>query len=307
MCYTNSVTHWKSYEVRITELKGAKMRKIYSYVADRRDFIEDANHQYVAWAKPPYEIVFKNCTEYDLKVLGQQNSFILSKGESKTRSSDNCFSRFVVNTPNGKFWFDEEGGVIVGREVRQGLEDVVPILNNGVIEFRHRPKKWTLKNRSIKKVQNPAYQIKVRNCTPYDIIIWLDNDMIDVVKSKWINTVSLPSGNHMLYFDTKEEEYVSHDKYGIWDDFIGPVNGCQMGIIEDFLNLEPSWKEIIDRKRGYAGWFEVEKIFKERMFFWQHFVGPGSIEPFIRELCSRYDAKKKEIEIVCNTIDYRLD
>lgn len=286
------------------------MRKIYSYEDDRWEFVENANHQYVAWARPPYEITFKNCTKYDL-AIGSMKWMSLNKGESKTVPSDYSISRFWVNTPHGKFWLDEEGGVITGREVRQGplQNDVVPISNDGVIEFRHMPKKWSLKNRSIRPVQNPAYQVKVRNRTPYDVIIWLDNHIIDVVKSKWINTVYLPSGNHMLYFDTKEEEYVFHDKFGNWDAFIGLVNGCQMGIVEDSLSIEPSWQTIINKMRGYAGWCEVEKIdtFRDRMFFWQAFTGPGSIEPYIAHLYTNYDAKKKEIDLAYNTIDYRLD
>lgn len=291
------------------------MRKIYSYEGDRWEFVEDANHQYAAWKRPAqtYEITFKNCTKYDLAIVSESSTqwIKLYENESQTLSSKYWISRFWVNTPHGKFWFDEEGGVITGRELRQGFlqNDVVPILNNGVIEFWHMPRKWSLQKRSIKPVQNPAYQVKVRNCTPYDVIIWLDNDIIDVVKSKWTNTVRLPSGNHMLHFDTKEEEYVFHDKFGNWDAFIGSLNGCQMGIIEDFLHIEPSWQTIIDKRRGYAGWYAVEKTetFRDRMFFWQNFTGPGSIEPYIAHLYTGYNAKKKEIEIRYNTIDYRLD
>lgn len=290
------------------------MRKIYGYETDSWRFVEDANHQYVPWLEP-CEIVFRNYTQYDLMLVRQEGAMPwmeLKRGQSKTVSSDNwLISRFFVKMPNGMFWFQEECGVIIGREVRQGFlqNEVVPIHNNGAIEFLHMPKKWTLEKRSIKKVHNPAYQVKVCNHTPYDVIIWLDDDIIDIVKSKWINTLSLPSGNHMLWFDTKEEECLSHDKFSIWEDFLGPVNGCQMGIIEDFSNVEPSWQKIIDRMRGYAGWYEVEKIdaFKERMFFWQHFIGPGSIEPFIRHLYATYAAKEKNIDIWYNTIDYRVD
>lgn len=290
------------------------MRRVYSYEDDRWEFVENTNHQYVAWVRPPYEIMVKNCTKYDLMIVSQEGSMSwlkLNKGERKKFSSEYWISRFWVNTPHGKFWFDEEGGVITGRELRQGFlrNDVVPIFNDGVIEFRHMPQKWSLQKRSIKPVQNPAYQVKVRNRTPYDIIIWLDNDIIDVVKSKWINTVCLPSGNHMLYFDTKEEEYVFHDKFGNWDAFIGPVNGCQMGIIEDFDHIEPNWQTIMDKRRGFAGWYAVEEIqdFRNRMLFWQCFTGPGSIEPYIAHLYTSYDANKKEIDLAYNTIDYRLD
>ncbi len=290
------------------------MRKIYSYETDRWKFVKSANHEYIAWAKTPYEMVFKNCTKYKLMVVREAGSMqwmYLGEGETKTISSDYLVSRFWVNTPNGKFWFDEEGGVIIGRQVRQGFlqNDVVPVLNDGVIEFRHMPKKWMLQKRSIKSFQNPAYQLKVHNCTPYDVIIWLDDDIIDIVKSKWVNTVCLPGGNHMLYFDTKEEEYLHCDKFGICDKFIGPVNGCQMGIIENSLYLEPSWKMIIQKRRRYSGWYEIDEsdYGRERMFFWQNFTGPGSIEPYIQHLCASYTTKQKEITIWYNTIDYRLD
>lgn len=290
------------------------MRKVYSYEADRWRFVENANHQYVSWAEPPYEIVFKNSTKYDLEVLkwdGSREWMSLKKGESKTVPFNYSIVRISVKTPKGKFEFDEEGGVVVARQIRQGSlqNDVVPISNDGVIEFRHMPSKGTLENYSIRKVQNPAYQVKVSNRTPYDVMIWLDNDVIGIVKSNWISTMALPSGNHMLYFDPKEEECVRHDRFNIWETFIGPVNGCQMGIIEDFSQIEPSWQTIIDKRRGYAGWYKVEKTddFRDRMFFWQHFTGPASIEPCIRNFYANYDAEKKKIEILYNTIDYRLD
>lgn len=287
------------------------MRKIYSYEENKKRFIGGANHQYIPWAEPPYKIVFKNCTKYDLRIVRQyvfMPEVRLNAGEIKNFPINEVCSRFLVDTPNGTFWCEERGGVIATRELRQGFlkEDVVPIWNNGVIEFRHMPKKWTLQKRSIRPVQNPAYQIKVRNWTPYDILIWLDDDIIDIVKSRCINTVFLPSGNHMLHFDTKEEEYGCHDEY--FGDFIGSINGCQMGIIEDFLNIEPSWAEILKRKLSYSGWYKIEKVsnFKKRMFFWEHFEGPALEEPFIKNLYSHYDTSKKEVEIRCNTIDYRL-
>ena len=141
------------------------------------------------------------------------------------------------------------------------------------------------KQYKISPLEKPAKMIRVCNFTSYDIIISIENTVVQKIEAKKEGEkcaskfVGIPT-NGVVYIDTVSEEIAWKDNYNIRENAILRVNGCCIKIDDEECS-------------------ECISV-----------IGPGLSEPYIRHLYASFRKNLEyegDINIYCNTIDYRLD
>lgn len=133
----------------------------------------------------------------------------------------------------------------------------------------------------VAPLKNLAKIVKAYNFTPYDIAISYENNVLQKLRGRKENErctsafLGIPLDG-ILYVDTLFEEIVWMDEYKCPKGTILRVNGACMEI----------------SKGQYVTKGTI--------------IGPAPMEPYIRHLYVSF-RKDMEIEIWCNTIDFRID
>lgn len=268
------------------------MREYYGELVECNDYRDDKSHKAIPLKRGGFKFELNNDTEYVLKVsIGDENSYanqklIEPKGKICIRINNYMVDIFVSTKENGgmKCNFTIEDGCMVKRNADKyivGKSYIVPIFKNGRVTTVNckdcRPNLGVKPKYEITTLKNAKRKLKVRNCSPYDIIISIDNNIIQKIERRKVNKepsskyIEIPEDG-ILYIDTLAEEV-------FWKkgDSIIKVNGCQVEYTE-----KSTTKVTI--------------------------TGPGSTEPYIHNLyVSPDDDYFKSISIWYNTIDFRLD
>ena len=167
---------------------------------------------------------------------------------------------------------------------------IAPVFKNGIITIvtcdNCGPNFGKEVKYKISPLEKPAKMIKVCNFTSYDIIISMENAVIQRIESNnkrnekcHSKFVGIPL-NGIIYIDTVSEEITWKDDYGVREAAILRVNGCCIKINNG------SCSECIS------------------------VIGPELSEPYIRHLYASFRRNLKyegDVNIRCNTIDYRID
>lgn len=273
------------------------MREYYGELIDGNSYRDDKRHKAIPLKKGGFNFELNNDTEYLLKVsIGHENSYenqklIEPKGKIFIRINNYMVDIFVSTKENGgmKCNFTIEAGCMVKRNADKyivGKPYIVPIFKNGKVTIVNckdcRPNLGVKTKYKITTLKNAKRKLEVRNCSPYDIIISINNNIIQKIEGRKVNKepsskyIKIPESG-ILYIDTLSEEIFWKDEYNIYGDSIIKVNGCQVEYTE-----KSATKVTIP--------------------------GPGSTEPYIHHLyVSPNDKYFNSIDIWYNTIDFRFD
>ena len=271
------------------------MRKYYGSIEDCKQYKNDSNHQAVVWKEFPFDFVVENTTEFPVEVHQKpswlKKPAILNPGEKVTITSNNWGDGTVAvikcdDDNVGCFFSISQGGMIersYDQECDSDKLHIAPVFDDSVVKIvtckNCGPNLGIVTAYNIVPIENPAKSITVRNGTLYDIILWVEDQIVAKIKSKETAEVGIYN-SCLLRVDTAEEEILwESDGINKYKKILR-VNGCCI--------------EIINGK--------VES---------QHFiVGPEESEPYVRflyETSSKLDENDPDLTIWCNTIDYRLD
>ncbi len=273
------------------------MREYYGELENCLEYIEDKNHKAIPWKMGAFTFEVQNDTEYTLELKSGNcyNSFATLRPKEKTQIWVDKFRSIEVSVyakgeSNLECSFEVEFGCMIKRNLVEHMEDkvyIAPTFKNGIVtivtcndcgpNFGVKPKY------SIIPLEKPARIIKVCNFTDYDLIISTENKVVQIIeankeKNKKCTSkfVGIPL-NGVLYIDTLFEEIAWKDKRKIFGDAILRVNGCCIKI-----------------RNGYC--YEYTSI-----------LGPVPSEPYIRHLYAVFSEYRSDVDIRCNTIDYRID
>lgn len=275
------------------------MREYYGELSNCLEYIEDKNHKAIPWKDYAFSFEFHNGTNYTLELKrGPYYSFATVGPKEKIQIQVDKWGDgeiFVSAKEDSSLEcnFDIERGCMIKRNLVEHMEGkvyIAPIFKNGVITIVTcedcGPNLGTKHEYKIIPLEKPAKRIKICNFTPYDIIISTENTVIQRIEANKKRNEKCSSKfigiplNGIIYIDTVFEEIVWKDRYKIYEDAILRVNGCCIkiddGKCSDYVSV----------------------------------IGPALSEPYIRHLY--VDFKKMfeyegDINIWCNTIDYRLD
>lgn len=276
------------------------MREYYGELSNCLEYIEDKNHKAIPWKDYAFSFEFHNSTNYTLELKRGRfyHSFATVEPKEKIQIQVDKWGdgELFVSAKEDiglKCNFVIERGCMIKRnlvEHMKGKVYIAPIFKNGIItivtcdncgpDFGAKPKY------KISPLEKPAKMIKVCNFTSYDIIISTEKTVIQRIEAnkkrneKCLSKfVGIPL-NGIIYIDTVSEEIAWKDDYNVYEDAILRVNGCCIKINNG------SCSECVS------------------------VIGPELSEPYIRHLYASFGKNFKyegDINIWCNTIDYRLD
>lgn len=277
------------------------MREYYGELSNCLEYIEDKNHKAIPWKGYAFSFEFHNSTNYTLELKKwnfNHNSFATVEPKEKIQIEvekwgDGEIFVCAKEDMRLKCNFDIERGCMIKRnlvEHMNGKVYIAPIFKNGIItivtcnncgpDFGVKPKY------KISPIEKPAKMIKVCNFTPYDILFSTKNAVVQRIEANKKRNekcsskfVGIPL-NGVIYIDTVSKEIVYKDHYNIYEDAILRVNGCCIKI-------------------NNGSCFECVSV-----------IGPELSEPYIRHLYASFVKTLEcegDINIWCNTIDYRLD
>lgn len=280
------------------------MREYYGELSDCLKYIEDKNHKAIPWKDYEFSFEFHNSTNYTLVLKRRTSDY--SRSITTVRPKEKI-QIHVEKSGNGRVFvyakentslrctFEVEQGCMIERSLEEHNESkvcIAPVFKNGIVtivecedggpNFGKKPKY------KITPLKKPAKTIKVCNFSSYDIIISTENTVIQRIRG-WKNRnekctsefIGIPLFG-VIYIDTVFEEISWKSEYAaVYEDaIILRVNGCCIKV-----------------KNGIC--YEDVTI-----------TGPILAEPYIRHL---YVSLKKnfeyegDINVYCNTIDYRLE
>jgi len=274
------------------------MRQYYGELNSNLGYIEDKNHQFIPWKDYKFSFKLHNNTNYTLVL--ERKSYVLAIVEPKE-----IIQIQVDGWGNGEIFvyakedrnlecnFDIECGCMIKRNLVEHMESklyIAPIFKNGIITIvtceNCGPNFGMKSEYKITPLEKPAKMIKLCNYTPYDLIISTENTVVQIIEAdKGKNEkcssklVGIPS-NGIIYIDTVFEEIAWKDSHSVYEDAILRVNGCYIkisnGICSEYVTV----------------------------------IGPALSEPYIRHLYASFGKSfpcEGDINIWCNTIDYRLE
>lgn len=274
------------------------MREYYGELSDCLEYIVDKNHKAIPWQDYEFYFEFHNSTNYTLILKRGHYSFATVMPKEKIQIKvdkwgDGEIFVYAKEDQSLKCDFDVERGCMIKRNLVKHMEGkvyIAPIFKNGIITIVEcdncGPNFGVKPQYKISPLEKPAKTVKVCNFTPYDLVISIENTVVQIIKAKKKQNdkcsstfVGIPL-NGIIYVDTVFEEIAWKDAYKIYEDAILRVNGCCIkidnGSCSDYVSV----------------------------------VGPALSEPYIRHLYAslrksfEYDG---DINIYCNTIDYRLE
>lgn len=273
------------------------MREYYGELSNCLEYVEDKNHKAIPWKDYAFSFEFQNSTNYTLE-LKRGYSFETVGPKEKIQIQVNKWGDgeiFVSAKEDSSLEcnFDIERGCMIKRNLVEHMEGkvyIAPIFKNGVITIvtceNCGPNLGTKPEYKIIPLEKPAKRIKVCNFTPYDLIISTENTVVQRIEANKKRNEKCPSKfigiplNGIIYIDTVFEEIVWKDRYKVYEDAILRVNGCCIRIDDGKCS-------------------EYVSV-----------IGPALSEPYIRHLYASFNKMfeyKGDINIWCNTIDYRLD
>lgn len=278
------------------------MREYYGELIDCHKYIEDKNHKAIPLKNYAFSFELHNSTNYTLILKGVYDSFYCIatvKPKEKIQIQANKWgeARIFVSAKEDSSLecnFYIESGCMVKRnlvEHMEGKDYIAPVFKNGIVTIVTcdncgGPNLGEKPHYKISPLKEPYKKVKVCNFTPYDLVISIENAVVQIIKAKKRQNDKCSSAfvgiplDGIIYVDTVFEEIAWKDVYNIHEDAILRVNGCCIKI--DNGNCV---------KYGYV-------------------IGPVLSEPYIRHLyvsLGKYPEDEGDIEIYCNTIDYRFD
>ena len=276
------------------------MREYYGELSNCLEYIEDKKHKAIPWKDYEFSFKFHNSTNYtlELKRKGKHYSFATVEPKEELQIQvdkwgDGEIFVYAKEDMKLKCNFDIERGCMIKRNLVEHIKDkvyIAPVFKNGIITIvtcdNCGPNFGKEVKYKISPLEKPAKMIKVCNFTPYDIIISMENAVIQRIESNnkrnekcHSKFVGIPL-NGIIYIDTVSEEITWKDDYGVREAAILRVNGCCIKINNG------SCSECIS------------------------VIGPELSEPYIRHLYATFRRNLKyegDVNIRCNTIDYRID
>lgn len=267
------------------------MRTYYGSIDECNSYIPDKNHKAVPWKEHPFSFELKNKTSH---VLIVQRTFprleCISKLNPNESISITCedwnYGRIMVKSSMDSSLccnFEIEEGLMIERNLVEVVEEnkiyIAPIFDNGMVRIIEckdpTPNFGNNQQLEVIPLEQPYTTINIENHTDYDIMVSVSNQsnqIIQTVGSKQNSQIGIPEYG-VLYIDTVKEEVPWHCNYSSKKKVL-KVNGCCLQICDGKV-------------------FDVHYI-----------PGPLYHEPYIRFL---YSHVAEDINIWCNTIDYRLD
>ena len=271
------------------------MREYYGELESCLKYIENKSHKAIPWKDYQFSFEFQNSTKYTLELKRKKNynSFATVRPKETIRIQIDRYGEgeiFVSTKENAELEcdFEVECGCMIKRnsvEPERGKVYIAPVFKNGIITIvtcsNCGPDLGVKPQYKVVQLKKIGKFIKVCNFTPYDIIISTEKKVIQMVEARkdekcTSKIIGIPL-NCTLYVDTASEEFAWKDKYGIFEDAILRVNGCCIRI----------------NNGSYHGCITI--------------IGPVLEEPYIHHLYAGFDQSSEELEIWCNTIDYRID
>ena len=276
------------------------IREYYGELGNCLEYIEDKNHKAIPWKNYAFSFELRNSTNYILELKRGRfyHSFATVKPKEKIQIQVDKWGNgeiFVSAKEDSslKCNFDIERGCMIKRNLVEHMKSkvyIAPIFKNGIITIvtceNCGPNFGIKPQYKIKPLKKPAKKIKVCNFTPYDIIISAKNTVIQMIEANNQRNEKIPSKfigiplNGTIYIDTVFDEIAWKDEYKVYGDAILKVNGCCIkiddGKCEEYVSV----------------------------------MGPALSEPYIRHLYVSFVKTLEyegDINIWCNTIDYRID
>lgn len=276
------------------------MREYYGELSNCFEYIEDKNHKAIPWKDYEFSFKFHNNTKYILELKRGKSCHIFAtvKPKEKIEIQVNKWGDGEIfvqakEVTDLKCNFKIERGCMIKRNLVKHVKDkvyIAPIFKSGIVTIvtcdNCGPDLGEKKQYKISPLKKTDKTIKVCNYTPYDIIISTENTVIQRIEANKKNGKKCPSklvgipSNGVIYVDTVSEEIAWKDDYRVFEDAILRVNGCCIKIND-------------------GSCFECVSI-----------IGPALSEPYIHHLYASFNKILKDegdINIWCNTIDYRLD
>ena len=268
------------------------MREYYGELSNCLEYIEDKNHKAIPWKGYTFSFEFHNSTNYTLELKRWNHSFATVRPKEKIQIEvekwgDGEIFVCAKEDIRLKCNFDIERGCMLKRNLVEHIEGkvyIAPIFKNGIItivtcdncgpDFGVKPKY------KISPIEKPAKMIRICNFTPYDIIISTKNTVLQRIEANKKRNEKCSSKFVGIPLNTVSKEIVYKDKYNIYEDAILRVNGCCI------------------------------KINNGTCIKCVSIIGPALSEPYIRHLYAGFGKilpYEGEVNIRCNTIDYRID
>lgn len=276
------------------------MREYYGELSNCLEYIENKNHKAIPWKEYPFSFEFYNNTNYTLELKRGKfyhHTFAIVTPKEKIQIQVNKWGggEIFVSAKEDislKCNFDIECGCMIERNLVEHINGkvyIAPIFKNGIITIvtcnNCGPNFGVKSKYKISPLKKPAKMIKVCNFTPYDIIISTENTVLQIIEARngdekcHSKVIGIPL-NGIIYIDTVYEEIAWKDPYNIYEDAIFRVNGCCIKINDGNCSESVS------------------------------VIGPVLSEPHIRHLHASFVKIFKyegDVNIWCNTIDYRID
>ena len=272
------------------------MREYYGELSNCLEYVRDKNHKAIPWKDTAFSFELYNSTEYILEL--KKGSSVIATVKPKKKNQilvEEIYGQnfFVSAKEDIKLScsFEMQEGCMVKRNLEENMTAkvfIAPVFKNGIVTIvkcnNCGPDLGKEPKYIIKSLKEPTIMVKICNFTNYDIIVSAQGTVLQKIEAKGNNRytskfVNIPLYG-IVYFDTVYEEMIWKDWHTSYGDSIMRVNGCCIKVANGYCN---------------------ESI---------TIVGPGSTEPYIHHLyasCSERLKYEKEIEIWCNTIDYRID
>ena len=271
------------------------MRKYYGCIEDCTQYKNDSNHQAVVWKEFPFDFVVENTAEFAVEVrqkpAWEKLPTVLNPGEKVTITCNKWGDGTVAvikcdDDAVGCFFSISQGGMIersYDEECDSDKLHIAPVFDGSVVKIvtckNCGPNLGIVPEYNIVPIDNPARVITVKNSTLYDIILWVEDQIVAKIKSKETAEVGVYN-SCLIRVDTAEEEILWESNCINKYRKILRVNGCCI----EFINGQVNGQRFI--------------------------LGPEESEPYVRflyETSSKLEENDPDVTIWCNTIDYRLD
>ena len=266
------------------------MREYYGELSNCSEYVEDKNHKAVPWKDYAFSFEFCNGPEHVLELRRKGRLMSVEPGkkvEVRVKDWDDG-EIFVCAKDNSELncSFCVERGCMVKRNLVKHEMDrvyIAPIFKDGIVTVVTcddcGPNFSTSCEYEIKPLDGPVRMVSVYNFAHYDVILSVEGRVIQRINSNEKKLVGIPLSG-VLYVDTVLEEVAWKDRYNVYEEAILRVNGCCIKIGDD-------------------GKMECVSV-----------MGPALAEPYIRHLYANFEKvleDEGDINIWCNTIDFRLD
>ena len=266
------------------------MRTYYGEAKDLKEYIENETHKVVELkdkqSKSRYYKLINN-TQFTLivsesrwkhtpiiKIVRPQKVIAIMYDEWSNRE----FEVIVQEDNELKCSFRMDYNRMQGRSYDETKRDfyIVPVFKSGNVEIITSKDCGAdlgiVPKYTIKPIESPERILKIKNCTKYNVIISIENQVVQRIESRQTAEVAIPY-DVVLYVDTETQEVLWQD----WFDkskkeIISGVNGCCIGI---FGNHQP---------------------------LYCHIYGPGHVCQYVHYLYAS-NGDRHDVDIWCQVFD----